>query len=494
MRELIQIHPADNVAVALRSLAPGERVSCGGRKLSLNEPVPAGHKLALEEISEGETVRKYGMPIGFARRRICAGEWVHTHNLRSGLEGVEDFSYRPSFQELSPAEPAFFQGYARPEGRAGVRNEVWILPTVGCVNGVAKRLEQLAAAEAPAGVEGVFAFQHSFGCSQLGEDLGMTRRLLCGLAQNPNAGGVLVLGLGCENNRMQDMRQELAGADPRRVKFLSCQECEDEISAGMALLRELMAFAAGAVRQPCPLSQLTVGLKCGGSDGFSGITANPLAGAFSDWLLSRSGSALLTEVPEMFGAEPLLLRRCRSEGVYRRAVDLLQGFRGYFLRHGQRVDENPSPGNREGGVTTLAEKSLGCVQKSGSAPVEDVLLYGETVRCRGLSLLQAPGNDLTSACALAAAGAQLILFTTGRGTPFGCPVPTIKIASNSLLAEKKKNWIDFDAGRLLDGVSQKTLLQELAQLVLAAASGTVRAKSEQLDKSALSIWKDGVTL
>ena len=494
MLDALRIHPGDSVAVALRPLRAGETARGAGFSAAVREDIPAGHKLALRDIAEGELVVKYGCPIGRASRAIEAGEWAHTHNLASTLHGAGSYRYQPDFHELPPGGDAFFSGYRRSDGRVGVRNELWIVPLVGCVNGVARELERRMARELPDGVDGVAAFQHSCGCSQLGDDLLRTQKLLRGLLLHPNAGGVLALGLGCENNRAADMEALLGAHDRSRLRFLLCQDCEDELAEGLAALRELAAGAAACRREPCSVKSLTVGLKCGGSDGFSGLTANPLVGSFADWLLSRGGSAVLTEIPETFGAEELLLRRCRSEDVFRRAASVMSGFREYFLRHGQPVDENPSPGNREGGVTTLAEKSLGCVQKSGSAPLEDVLLYGEQVRVPGLSLLEGPGNDLVSSCALAASGAQLILFTTGRGTPFACPVPTLKLSSGSALAARKRGWIDFDAGRLLTGASRGALTEELAGLVLAAASGEARAKSEALDRSELAVFRDGVTL
>ena len=494
MNDIFRIHAEDSVAVALHDLAPGDTAEGNGFSAAVREKVPNGHKLALRRIEKGESVLKYGWPIGRAKETIEPGCWVHSHNMESQLEGLEHCRYEPQWNDLEQKPPVCFDGYRRTDGKTGVRNELWILPMVGCVNGLAKQLERLASSRLPAGIDGVFAFQHSCGCSQLGDDLRHTQKLLKGLLLHPNAGGVLALCLGCENNRPEDMQALLGEYDRDRIQFLVCQECEDEIEEGLRILDRLGQYAASFHREPCPVSSLTVGLKCGGSDGLSGITANPLIGSFSDWLLSRGGSCVLTEVPEMFGAERLLMNRCRSKPVFDAALGLINGFREYFMRYGQPIDENPSPGNREGGITTLAEKSLGCVQKSGTAPVEDVLLYGEQVKTNGLSLLQGPGNDLTAACALAASGAQMILFTTGRGTPLGCPVPTLKISSNTPLAEKKRNWIDFDAGQLLTGSSQEKLTEELASLVLSVASGKTRAKAEALDKSEITFFRDGVTL
>lgn len=490
----LQIHPKDTVAVALRPLTRGEipEPLC----FPLQEGILPGHKIALRDIAAGEQIIKYGSPIGHAIKDISQGALVHTGNMASNLEGLLEYSYSPSYTEILPAsEKAFFWGYLRPDGKTGIRNELWIVPTVGCVNAIAKQIQKEAEKLCPDAPDGIHAFSHPFGCSQLGDDLLNTQKALCGLIRHPNAGGVLVLGLGCENNTMESLKKTLGEYDPRRVKFLVCQECEDEISSGAALMRDLCDYAKTFRRERRPASELTVGLKCGGSDGFSGITANPVVGGFSDLLLSEGGSAILTEVPEMFGAEQLLMNRCRERETFEKLCSLINGFKSYFMRYGEKIDENPSPGNKAGGITTLEDKSLGCIQKSGSAPVEDVLSYGEPVRARGLSLLEAPGNDLVASCALAASGAQLVLFTTGRGTPFASPVPTLKISSNSDLAARKNCWIDFDAGRMLsEGTERSFLSRELFDLVLSVASGKEKAKSESLEKSEFAIFKNGITL
>jgi altronate hydrolase len=376
----------------------------------------------------------------------------------------------------------------------GIRNEVWIIPTVGCVNAIAKQIEVEAQAFVRGGLEAVVAYSHPYGCSQLGEDHGYTQKALCGLIRHPNAAGVLVLGLGCENNHITEFKKVLGPYDESRVKFLNAQDVEDEIGAALALLKGLCEAAAACAREEVPASELVLGLKCGGSDGFSGITANPLVGSLSDRLIAQGGSAILTEVPEMFGAETLLMQRCRSKEVFEKTVALINDFKGYFVRHNEPIDENPSPGNKLGGITTLADKSLGCVQKGGTAPVEDVLGYGETIHEKGLSLLQSPGNDLVAAGALVFSGAHMVLFTTGRGTPFGCPVPTVKVASNSDLAHRKASWIDFDAGRLLEGVSMEALTEEFFQLVLDIASGKVDLILKEHDNSGIQISQDGKKL
>ena len=490
----IRIHENDTVAVAVEALAAGDTVLAGGRCVTLANAVPAGHKFALTDMSADTTVIKYGCAIGHAVTDIRAGEHVHTHNMRSDLGGLLEYTYTPRFEDVSLKAPCLFDGYKRADGTVGIRNEVWILPTVGCVNAVVREIEAAAQTCKTDHIDGIFAFNHPYGCSQLGADQDMTLRYLAGLIRHPNAAAVLVVGLGCENGSIAALKKVLGAYDERRVKFLICQESADETADGMAIVRELCDYADTFRREPCPVSALTVGLKCGGSDGFSGITANPLLGSFTDRLVGMGGGALLTEVPEMFGAETILMGRCRTREVFDKTVSLINDFKRYFLRYGEKVDENPSPGNRAGGITTLEDKSLGCIQKGGRVPVEDVLAYGETVKCRGLSLLCAPGNDLVASNALAASGAQLVLFTTGRGTPFGCPVPTVKISSNTALAMHKKNWIDFDAGVLLDGVPMRALSEQFFAFVLDIASGRSMAKSEVLDRHELAIFKDGVTL
>ena len=491
---MIRIHAADNVAVAMETIPAGAALDVGGVFLTAREEIPAGHKAALTQISAGENIVKYGFPIGRATRDIAPGEWVHSHNTASNLSGLREYVYQPVACPGETEPPASFMGYVRPDGSVGVRNEVWIIPTVGCVNGVAEAIEDLACAEKPEGVSRVCAYTHPYGCSQLGGDHLMTQKALCGLIRHPNAAGVLVLGLGCENNQAEDLKKVLGEYDPRRVRFLICQQVEDEIAAGLDIVRELMADAARCVREPVPASKLIVGLKCGGSDGFSGITANPLLGSFAEKLIAQGGSAMLTEVPEMFGAETILMNRCVDKAVFDRTVALINDFKSYFMRYGEKIDENPSPGNKKGGITTLEETSLGCVQKGGRAAVRDVLAYGDPIRTNGLSLLQAPGNDLVASTALAVSGAQIVLFTTGRGTPFGCPVPTAKIATQSDITGRKPGWIDFNAGHLLEGAPMEQETEALMRYVLAVASGEAEPKSEKLSKRNLAIFRDGVTL
>ncbi len=441
-----------------------------------------GHKYALRDIRAGEAIIKYGYPIGQATADIPAGAHVHSHNLATALAGEIAYEYTPQLTPLAPiATDAVFMGYRRENGDVGIRNDVWIVNTVGCVNEIARRL---------ANKTGALCFEHPFGCSQLGDDQSVTQYILRGLVNHPNAGGVLVLGLGCENNNINAFKEVLGAYDPRRVKFLNCQDVANELAEGERLIAELQAYAATFRREPIPVSALRIGLKCGGSDGLSGITANPLVGRLSDKLIAMGGACVLTEVPEMFGAEHLLMQRCISRELFNETVDMINRFKAYFIRHGQPIYENPSPGNKAGGITTLEEKSLGCVQKGGSAPVVDVLGYGDTVTKSGLSLLDGPGNDIVAVTNLTAAGAHIILFTTGRGTPIGPPVPTVKIATNRALAEKKANWMDFDASGVLDG---DDLTDDLLEYILAVASGEL-TKNEVNGYREISIFKDGVTL
>jgi altronate hydrolase len=517
MAQVLRIDEADDVAVALEGIEASTGIVFEGAELGAREAIPAGHKIALRRIQAGADVLKYGWPIGRALSDIEPGAWVHTHNLGTKLEGLLEYSYHPRRELFRPAveQPAVegvppvaaadseagppspgFLAYRRPDGRAGVRNELWIIVTVGCVNQVAQSLARLANQRLARGsIEGVFAFPHPYGCGQLGDDLIYTRRALAGLIRNPNCAGALVLGLGCETNAVREQVEAAGALDPRRIRFFNTQEVEDETAHGMRALEELAEYAATCRREPCPASELVLGMKCGGSDGFSGITANPLVGRISDRITRCGGTVLLTEVPEMFGAEQILMDRCRDRATFEAMVEMINGFKQYFLRHNQPVYENPAPGNREGGITTLEEKSLGCIQKGGRAPVNGVLGYGEPVATRGLSLVTAPGNDLVSTTALVAAGATMLLFTTGRGTPLGAPVPTLKIATNSLLARRKPNWMDFDAGRLLsEGGGFEQLEEELLRLVLETASGHARARNETNGMREIAPFKIGVTV
>ena len=490
MTDFIKIHPKDNVAVAIHPIEEGNVFE----GVAAKEAVPQGHKMALTDIKEGEAVTNYGFPIGHATQDIKAGQWVHTHNMTTDLSGEIEYTYEPKIHPLEKKEPQTFMGYKRKDGRVGIRNEIWIIPTVGCVNDVAKALVKENQHLVNGTIDGLYTFPHPYGCSQTGEDHAQTRKLLAALSNHPNAGAVLVLSLGCENLTHEQFLEELGDFDHDRIKFLVCQQVEDELEEGSKILEQCAEYAGQFQREEVTADHLVIGMKCGGSDGLSGITANPVVGRFSDLLVAQGGSTVLTEVPEMFGAENFLMNRCITREVFDKAVNMLNGFKNYFIRHNEVVYDNPSPGNKQGGITTLEDKSCGCVQKGGSAPVMDVIGYGDQVVTKGLNMLYGPGNDLVSSTALTAAGAQLILFTTGRGTPFGAPAPTMKLATNTQLAKKKKNWIDFNAGVVAEGKSTlDEAAEELMKLVLATASGK-ETKTEEKGFREIAIFKDGVTL
>ena len=497
MQNFIKIHEKDNVIVALSTILAGESIAVecedGQRVITAREEIPAGHKMAICDIAQGSEVIKYGYRIGNASEAIRRGSWIHTHNVKTALGDLLEYTYEPIAVQEQRTEDVTFMGFNRPDGKVGVRNEIWVIPTVGCVNNVATAIATKASAFLKGSVEGVIAFPHPYGCSQMGEDQENSRRILADLINHPNAGGVLVLGLGCENSNIDVLKPYIGDYDEKRVKFLVAQEVEDEIAASVEIIRELIDYAAGFQREPVSVSKLVIGMKCGGSDGLSGITANPLVGRFSDKLISKGGTTILTEVPEMFGAETILMNRCANEELFHKTVDLINDFKNYFKSHNQTIYENPSPGNKKGGISTLEDKSLGCTQKSGSALVKGVLQYGETVKTPGLNLLSAPGNDLVAATALAAAGAHIVLFTTGRGTPFASPVPTMKISTNSNLAAKKSNWIDFNAGVLAEDGSMAEETEALFQYVLEVASGK-QVCSEAAGFHDMAIFKQGVTL
>lgn len=493
MQDFIRIHEDDNVAVALRPIAKGEQLTVGQYQVTALEEIPQGHKFALKPIAQGGEVIKYGFRIGNAKEDIPAGGWVHVHNLKTALGDLLTYKYEPVASGLKETEHAYFDGYRRPDGKVGVRNEIWIIPTVGCVNSIARALEKKAQKFVGGNVEDVIAFTHPYGCSQMSEDQEHTRTVLADMVHHPNAGGVLVLGLGCENSNIPVLKEYIGEYDEQRVKFLQCQDFEDEQEEAMKVLEELAAYVGAFSREKIDASELIIGMKCGGSDGLSGITANPTVGAFSDLLISKGGTTILTEVPEMFGAETILMNRCETPELFDQTVSLINDFKNYFTSHNQTIYENPSPGNKKGGISTLEDKSLGCTQKSGSAPVKGVLAYGEPVKVKGLNLLSAPGNDLVASTALAVSGAHIVLFTTGRGTPFASPVPTVKISSNTKLADHKDNWIDFNAGRMVEDKSKEELAQDLFDFVLAVASGK-KVKAEEAGFHDMAIFKQGVTL
>lgn len=517
MQDFIKIHEKDSVVVALKTIPAGETVTVEvqgeNRQITALEEIPAGHKMAVCDIPAGGEIVKYGYRIGNAKEDIRAGAWIHTHNIKTALGDLLEYTYEPAaavkggedFTAVKAAEgsgegvEATFMGYQRPDGKVGVRNEIWIIPTVGCVNNVATAIAReanawrIAQGEKYSEVGEVIAFPHPYGCSQMGDDQEHTRKILADLINHPNAGGVLVLGLGCENSNIDVLKSYIGDYDEERVKFVVAQEWEDEIERSLEVIRELAGYAAGFKREPVSVSRLVIGMKCGGSDGLSGITANPLVGRFSDKLIGLGGTTILTEVPEMFGAETILMNRCADKELFDKTVDLINDFKNYFKSHNQTIYENPSPGNKKGGISTLEDKSLGCTQKSGSAPVRGVLQYGDQVETAGLNLLSAPGNDLVAATALAAAGAHIVLFTTGRGTPFASPVPTVKISTNSGLAGRKSNWIDFNAGVLVEDKTMEEETEALFDYVVEVASGKPVC-SEAAGFHDMAIFKQGVTL
>lgn len=496
MQQIIKIHSWDNVAVALSALEEGSQHEIEGTIITLPQAVSRGHKFALQPISRGENIVKYGLPIGHAVEDIAAGEHIHSQNAKTNLSDLDEYSYQPEISALPPQMPCReVQIFRRDSGEVGIRNELWIIPTVGCVNGIARQIQQrfLQANNGAEDIDGVYLFSHPFGCSQLGDDHQNTRTMLQNMVRHPNAGAVLVVGLGCENNQVDAFRQTLGPVDEQRVKFMVCQQQGDEVAAGLAQLDALYQVMRHDKRVSGRISELKFGLECGGSDGLSGITANPLLGRFSDYIISHGGTSVLTEVPEMFGAERILMSRCRDIATFDKTVSMVNEFKQYFIDHHQPIYENPSPGNKAGGITTLEEKSLGCTQKAGQSQVVDVLKYAERLKTPGLNLLSAPGNDAVATSALAGAGCHMVLFSTGRGTPYGGFVPTVKLATNSELAALKPHWIDFDAGKLIHGVDMEALLAEFISLIVAIANGQL-ARNEVNDFRELAIFKSGVTL
>lgn len=492
----IKINKADSVVVCLRNYTKGETINVDGKDIVVAQDTPMGHKILISDTAAGTDIIKYGYPIGHAKEDLKAGQWVNENNLKTNLAGTLTYEYKPVNEKLDISdEHLTFNGYRRKNGEVGIRNEIWIVPTVGCVNGIAEKLAKMLEEETQLeGIDAIHAWHHNYGCSQLSGDHENTRKVLRDIVLHPNAGAVLVLSLGCENNQ-PDMFEELLGDyDKDRIKFLVTQKVKgDEIEEGMNILRSLYDIAKNDKRTECPLSELRVGLKCGGSDGLSGITANPLVGEFSDFLVAQGGTSILTEVPEMFGAETILMNRCKNEELFEQTVKLINDFKEYFLSHGEPVGENPSPGNKAGGISTLEDKALGCTQKCGRAPVSGVLGYGDRLQVKGLNLLSAPGNDLVAATALAAAGCQIVLFTTGRGTPFGTFIPTMKISTNSNLFNNKPNWIDFNAGELVDGTGMETLSRKFINKIISVANGE-QTCNEKNGYREISIFKNGVTL
>ncbi len=496
IKEAIRLTKTDNVAVAIQDLTAEKTVQFENIKIKLASDIPKGHKFALSEIHEGNNVIKYGFPIGHAINLISRGEHVHTGNIKTNLSDNLKYSYNPVDSDFKKTLcKTTFNGYLRENGKVGIRNEIWIINTVGCVNSAAATLANKANNRfSDRNFDGVMHFPHPYGCSQLGNDHENTRTILADIVKHPNAGAVLVLGLGCENNNIESFKPLLGSYDSKRIRFLNTQDCEDEIENGIQIISGLADIVTKDKRQPISFSKLRIGFKCGGSDGFSGITANPLVGVFNDAHTGWGGTTILTEVPEMFGAETILFNRCINKAVFNKCVAMINSFKDYFRKYDQTIYENPSPGNKAGGISTLEDKSLGCVQKGGITPVVDVLSYGQRVEKIGLNLLDGPGNDLVSVTAMTASGAHIILFTTGRGTPFGAPVPTVKISTNSSLAKRKKNWIDFNSGSLLEGESFNEAEERLLKYLTKLASGEVKTRNEENNYREIAILKDGVTL
>ena len=496
MKEFIKINECDNVIIALRDYKKDEVIDLEGEKITLLEDINRGHKIAIKNINKGENVVKYGLPIGYALEDIKVGSWVHTHNTKTNLKDLNTYSYTPKFTDRKlDLEDIKVNVYKRKNGDVGVRNELWIVPTVGCVNGIAQRIKDAFLAEVgELEIDDINVLTHNYGCSQLGEDHINTRIILQNTVKHPNAGGVLVLGLGCENNQVADFKKTLGEYDGERVKFLISQEVDDEIEAGKNILIELYNQMKNDKREEVSISEINFGLECGGSDGLSGITANPMLGYFSDYIIALGGTTVLTEVPEMFGAETLLMERCKDEETFEKCVHMINNFKEYFIKNGQEIYENPSPGNKKGGITTLEDKSLGCTQKSGTSKVIDVLKYGEVLKEKGLNLLSAPGNDLVATTALAAAKCHLVLFTTGRGNPYGGYVPTVKISTNTQLYEKKRKWIDFNAGRIVtENMSFEEITKEFIDYIVSVINGE-KTNNEKNRFQEIAIFKSGVTL
>ncbi len=499
----LHIQPGDNVVVALEPVDAGTTFEFEGKTITVASDIPQAHKIAVAPIHVGEEILKYGSPIGVAKEEIEVGMHVHVHNTKTGLGDILEYCYEPVETNVEvKLEEKFFDGYERANGEVGIRNELWIIPTVGCVNGVSETIaKKFTEQSMRAGIffddlenfDGIYTFPHNYGCSQMGDDHVNTRETLRNIVQHPNAGAVLVIGLGCENNQVSAFREALGEYDPNRIKFITTQELKDEVSTGLGVVSELFEAMKNDKRTKLPLSKLKLGLECGGSDGFSGITANPMLGRVSDYVTHYGGTTVLTEVPEMFGAETILMNRCENKEVFEKTVDMINGFKNYYKRHNQVIYDNPSPGNKNGGITTLEDKSLGCTMKAGTSKVKDVLKHTERLKTPGLNLISAPGNDLVATTTLGMCGCQMVLFTTGRGTPFGGFIPTVKIATNSKLANHKQNWIDFNAGRLVEGMSMDDLSSEFIDYILEVASGK-KTQNEINGYREIAIFKSGVTL
>jgi len=496
MRDFIKLHPNDNVIIALKQLPARLEIDVDGQKITLNGDIKQGHKIAITAINQGQNVVKYGFPIGHATTEIHVGDHVHTQNTKTNLGEQLNYEYVPELETKRVEYAArTVDVYPRKNGDVGIRNELWIIPTVGCINKMAGRIKDEFLSTIPTlatDVDGVFVFEHSYGCSQMGDDHVTTKEILQNIVLHPNAGSVLVIGLGCENNQVAEFKAGLGDFDDERIRFMIAQEHEDEVEAGVSIVAELYDIMKNDRRVVTPISKLRIGLECGGSDGFSGITGNPLLGYFSDYLIGQGGTTVLTEVPEMFGAETILMNRCENAEVFNKTVRLINDFKQYYEDNNQVCYENPSPGNKDGGITTLEDKSLGCTQKAGTSNVVDVLFYTDRLSKNGLNLLQGPGNDLVATTALGAVGCHMVLFTTGRGTPYGGFIPTVKVATNTPLAKRKPHWIDYDAGKMLT-MATVDVVQDFTDYILDVCNGQW-THNEERDYREIAIWKFGVTL
>lgn len=499
---LLRENPKDNVAIALSDLVKGQKIKQFDMELTVEEEIPMGHKIALTDFNQDEEVIKYGYPIGTTYKSIPKGFWIHKHNTQTHLRTEKkDYKYKPDFENPKPEKDEIpeFNGYRRKNGSVGVRNEIWIIPTVGCINKIVEGITESAKKKYRSEIkerkiDGIFCFTHPYGCSQLDEDLDNTQNILAGLVKHPNAAGVLVVGLGCEKNQIKDFKEKIGEFNSNRVRFVILQEVENDTKSCIKEIDKLVEYARGFDQEPIPVSELKIGVKCGGSDSFSGLTANPLLGEISNMVIDYGGTSIITEIPELFGSEKFLSNKAKNKELHKKIISSIQEFEDYYLSHGKNIYENPSPGNEKGGITTEEEKALGSVRKIGTRAIKDVVGYGNEVKIKGANLLESVSNDIVSTTALTAAGAQIILFTTGRGTPHGAPAPTVKISTNSSLYQKKTNWIDFDAGRILKGEKMENLADEFFKLILNIASNKKKTKSEKNGCREISIFKSGVTL
>lgn len=495
-KKMIRIHETDNVGIAVEGAKRGDKLVCDQISCIATMDIPVNHKIALKNFDQGDIIIKYGNKIGVATQKIQEGDWVHSHNMETGLSGLLEYSYNPTEKSAVHAKVKknTFRGYIRENGSVGTRNEIWVVPTVSCVNHTTQMIVEKAKEKYGHLCDGIYAFPHNAGCSQLGTDHLVTQRILASIVKHPNAGGVLIVSLGCENNNLKEFRPVLGEINENRIKFMIAQEEGDEIEAGVKKIGEIASFISADKREEVPVSKLKIGFKCGGSDALSGVTANPLCGKVSEMVTSEGGTAILTEVPEMFGAETILMNRADSGETFGKIVNLINDFKQYYMDYKQPIYENPAPGNKAGGITTLEEKSLGCIQKGGYCTVTDTLMYGENAHKAGLNLMNGPGNDSVSITNLVAAGAQIILFTTGRGNPLGTSVPAIKIASNTDLYTRKRHWFDFNAGSLLDGDTMENLSEQMWNKIISVCSGDTRTQNEIYGYKDIMIFKNGVLL